>query len=107
MGEYLHPEKITNLNRASGTRGTLRNIGTEINSGYDHSMRGVAEDAVKEAKEEALYVDRYGSWHEGGCHFGFGDGRVMFLSENINPKVYSHLGNHSDGQMLGNTDTNY
>jgi prepilin-type N-terminal cleavage/methylation domain-containing protein/prepilin-type processing-associated H-X9-DG protein len=37
------------------------------------------------------------SQHEGGAHFLFGDGRVQFLSENIDYITYQRLGDRRDG----------
>ncbi|QDT97226.1 DUF1559 domain-containing protein [Gimesia aquarii] len=42
-----------------------------------------------------------GSDHEGGAHFGFGDGSVRFLSENMSSQVYLELGT-ADGKELTN-----
>ncbi len=41
------------------------------------------------------------SVHVGGAHFVFGDGRVQFLSENIDGATYTNLGKISDGVTLG------
>ncbi len=41
------------------------------------------------------------SSHTGGAHFLFGDGRVRFLSENINSRTYEQLGAINDGFVLG------
>lgn len=43
----------------------------------------------------------FGSLHKGGAHFLFGDGRVQFLSENMDGTTYSLLGSISDGAILG------
>lgn len=42
-----------------------------------------------------------GSDHVGGAHFGFGDGSVRFLSENMSSQVYKELGT-ADGKELTN-----
>ncbi len=41
------------------------------------------------------------STHVGGCHFLFGDGRVRFLSENIDSRTYEQLGVINDGFVSG------
>jgi prepilin-type N-terminal cleavage/methylation domain-containing protein/prepilin-type processing-associated H-X9-DG protein len=41
------------------------------------------------------------SRHPGGAHFLFGDGRVVFLSENIDYETYQRLGGRSDGKPVG------
>lgn len=41
------------------------------------------------------------SFHTGGAHFGFADGSVRFLSENINPDVFRAIGSPQGGEVLG------
>ena len=41
------------------------------------------------------------SRHVGGAHFLFGDGKVKFLSENINHELYSALGTLDGGEVVG------
>ncbi len=49
----------------------------------------------------ALYVGGFGSPHTGGgANFAFGDGRILFMSPGIDPKIYRQLGNRADGQLL-------
>jgi hypothetical protein len=43
----------------------------------------------------------YGSLHTGGAHFCMGDGRVVFLSENMNLEIYRTLGAINDGLPTG------
>tara|TARA_R110001592_G_scaffold165883_1_gene400459 strand:+ start:53767 stop:54015 length:249 start_codon:yes stop_codon:yes gene_type:complete len=45
--------------------------------------------------------DLFSSMHVGGCHFVFADGRVKFLSENINGDTYTGLGTYNGGEVLG------
>jgi prepilin-type N-terminal cleavage/methylation domain-containing protein/prepilin-type processing-associated H-X9-DG protein len=47
-----------------------------------------------------LVVGGFSSHHPSGANFAFGDGRVILLSEYIDPKVYAQLGNRADGQLL-------
>jgi len=44
--------------------------------------------------------DGFGSMHEGGAFFAFCDGRVRFLSENMNITVYTRLGDRADGNVV-------
>jgi prepilin-type N-terminal cleavage/methylation domain-containing protein len=44
------------------------------------------------------------SWHEGGAHFGFGDGSVHFIRETIDPKLYGYLGTINDDQVVSLSD---
>ncbi len=41
------------------------------------------------------------SLHVGGCHFLLGDGRVRFISENINGNTYEILSLINDGNVVG------
>ncbi|MGL4512668.1 MAG: DUF1559 domain-containing protein [Lacipirellulaceae bacterium] len=41
------------------------------------------------------------SWHVGGAYFGFVDGSVRFLSENIALATFRNLGDRHDGQIIG------
>lgn len=43
----------------------------------------------------------FSSWHTGGCQVLLGDGTVRFISENIDPTIYTNLMRRSDGQKLG------
>tara|TARA_R110002095_G_scaffold198989_2_gene178646 strand:- start:577 stop:1443 length:867 start_codon:yes stop_codon:yes gene_type:complete len=43
----------------------------------------------------------FSSSHVGGAHFLLGDGRVVFLSENIDKTTYDHLASINDGNVLG------
>ncbi|VAX38707.1 hypothetical protein-transmembrane region and signal peptide prediction, partial [hydrothermal vent metagenome] len=42
--------------------------------------------------------DAFSSMHVGGCHFLLGDGRVRFISENIDSLNYQRLGGKADGE---------
>ena len=42
----------------------------------------------------------FSSSHEGGAHFGMGDGSVRFISENINVAIFQNLANRDDGEMI-------
>ena len=42
-----------------------------------------------------------GSLHPGGSQFVMGDGRVVFISENINTEAYQALGTVANGELIG------
>lgn len=42
------------------------------------------------------------SYHTGGAQFGFGDGSVQFLSDNLDISTYCNLHDRRDGNVLGN-----
>jgi prepilin-type N-terminal cleavage/methylation domain-containing protein len=78
----------TDLGWASGTRGTLRNMGTTINS------------AIAATPKNKDPVGGFSSNHPGGADFGFGDGSVHFLKVGISPTVLQNLANRADGEII-------
>ncbi|MCA9022052.1 MAG: DUF1559 domain-containing protein, partial [Planctomycetaceae bacterium] len=46
-------------------------------------------------------ANAFSSPHVGGCHFLMGDGKVQFLSENINGDTYTWLAGINDGKVIG------
>jgi hypothetical protein len=54
-----------------------------------------AVDGVASKVDDCAY-----SWHVGGAFFGFVDGSVHFLSENIALHTYRNLGDRLDGQTI-------
>lgn len=48
----------------------------------------------------ALVVGGFESKHPGGAQFGFGDGSVRFLSQDIDNVAYQRLGHRADGNLL-------
>lgn len=49
----------------------------------------------------AQHLDDFSSRHVGGAQFLFGDGRVQFISENIDDSIYKGLATRSGGEVLG------
>ena len=43
----------------------------------------------------------FGSQHVGGCQFLMDDGSVIFLSENMDLRIYQNIGSRNDGQPTG------
>jgi prepilin-type processing-associated H-X9-DG protein len=41
------------------------------------------------------------SWHRGGANFGFVDGSVHFLTENLELRLFALLGDRMDGEVIG------
>ncbi len=84
------------LGWCSGTRATLRNTGSKIegpNRYFDLSLQSDRELG-------SLKVGGFGSAHQGGGNFGFADGSTRFLSQNIDPKLFTQLGDRADGELL-------
>ncbi len=96
------------LSWASGTRASLRNSGSAINSDRQLLNRNgqiiapvAAPPGPDGANAALLKVGGFGSPHVGGCHFAVGDGAVRFISENISADTFKNLINRADGNMLG------
>ncbi len=85
------------LGWVSGTRSTLRNTGRfETQS----PLRVAATAPTAGEEPNSLSVGPFGSYHPGGANFIFADGSARFLSQNIEPETFQHLGNRADGEML-------
>ena len=68
----------------------------------EDDLRDVLDDVIEPpADEDAALkiVGGFGSAHTGGCQVCIADGSVRFLSENIDPFVWSLLGDRADGEM--------
>jgi prepilin-type N-terminal cleavage/methylation domain-containing protein len=114
------PEK-GDLGWISGTRATLRNTGTVLNRTDGTVPTGVSvlADGVwtKPARPGALdpldaailaaapiqpitYVGGFGSQHSGGVvAFGFGDGAIKHLTDDVSPRLLRQLGHRADGEI--------
>lgn len=106
IGEHLNND--TDLGWMSGTRASLRNTGS-FNADLPASASGNQSRSQSSEGEKAedtkpvdplLTVGGFGSYHIGGAQFGFGDGRVKFISENIDLSLFEQLGNRADGKLI-------
>jgi prepilin-type processing-associated H-X9-DG protein len=98
VGEKLvDPDKT--LGWMSGTRSTLRNTGSDINSGLAAMRRGEAAEVELPAQGKE-FVGGFGSFHPGGANFAFGDGHVSFVSETIEAAILQQLADRSDGKLM-------
>ena len=98
----------------SGTRATLRNTGSPLNAAAPggtaadwnvYTFEEEGPDAGRPAAlDPALQVGGFSSYHPSGGNFLFGDGRVAFLSEVIDSRVYRQLGHRADGVLMENRD---
>ena len=52
----------------------------------------------------AHYCSAFGSFHEGGAFFLFGDGQVRFISENIDTTTYLALGTRANNEIIDDED---
>jgi prepilin-type N-terminal cleavage/methylation domain-containing protein len=92
----IYPDE---LGWVSGTRATLRNTGTAINSAQGTPFPGGGAVAPPDLQKPE-FVGGFGSQHDGGAQVLLGDGAVRFISENIAGQVLQHLGERNDGEML-------
>jgi hypothetical protein len=96
VAEKLGDER--DLGWMSGTRATLRNTGTSLNSRSNTVQKTSMGTPV--APTDELAVGGFESNHPGICNTLFGDGRVTGTSEGLDLKVLEQLGNRADGQLL-------
>jgi prepilin-type N-terminal cleavage/methylation domain-containing protein/prepilin-type processing-associated H-X9-DG protein len=108
VGEKLND--ALDLGWASGSRASLRNTGSRPSSARFGTVaprrpKGAApgdDDDEGEAGTEgtSAFVGGFASRHPGGSNFVFGDGAVRFIKTSIAAKVYQHLGNRADGEVI-------
>jgi prepilin-type N-terminal cleavage/methylation domain-containing protein len=82
------------LGWASGTRASLRNP-SEMLDNVDF------QQLIRNPPASVLIVGGFGSLHPGGVQFCFAGGAVRFLTQSTDPILLEHLGNRSDGAMMG------
>lgn len=107
IGEKLI-DKDADLGWMSGTRATLRNSGSPINSSTSTAGLFLQGNAILPAeapgsgrtKKEEEIVGGFASRHPGGCQFAFGDGRVQFVSQTVAIQVLQQLAHRADGKLL-------
>lgn len=71
-----------------------------------NTVSGAASSADSTGPQSALLINQrsehaFSSPHVGGCHFLMGDGKVRFISENINGDTYTWLAGINDGRVIG------
>lgn len=82
----------------SGTSSTICNSG--VIASYTSIVAGGAGSAPVEVPTEATATAGFSSNHAGGFLVLLADGSARFVSENIDPKTYSWLGNRADLELL-------
>jgi competence protein ComGC len=88
LGEKLSPPEF-DLGWMSGTRSSLRNTGTKINS-----------EVPIETYHDPAFVGGLGSLHGSGALVGMGDGAVDFLSDSIDIDVLREMVKRNDRATL-------
>ena len=101
---------------ASGTRASLRNMGSRSNTrgrglvtflidndegeAVEVEPAAVNDVSVTNDKMSAKFVGGFGSRHPGGWNCALGDGSVRFLRSGVSPHVRRLLANRADGDLL-------
>ena len=49
----------------------------------------------------ALHIDDFSSWHTGGVHLLFGDGRVRFLTQSVDLGIFRAIATRSGSEITG------
>ena len=109
----FYGEKIiepVDLGWMSGTRATLRNLGTGLNmTGMTPDGRPLIsadQDTINKAISDAALpanlkmVAGFGSAHAVAVHFAFGDGSVRPLLESMDLQTLQLLAHRADGKMI-------
>lgn len=86
------------LGWVSGTRATLRNMGS-FEEWAQRNPDRARTDTVP-APTGPLDVGGFGSSHPGGVLFAFADGSVHFVREDIQPQLRQQLGHRADGELM-------
>jgi len=107
VGEKIFPDS-SDLGWMSGTRATLRNTGTPLNTERNawrtKPTTGMSPGAPADPVLGTTAVGGFSSFHPGGAQFAFGDGHVSFMSETMSPAVYQQYGHRADGKLLTERD---
>jgi len=88
----------------SGTRATLRNLGTPLSMTPGDAGTDLYPDELaaweNEVEDKDLFVGGFGSHHPAGVNFLFGDGAVRTLSLDMPLPVLQQLAHRADGKLL-------
>jgi prepilin-type processing-associated H-X9-DG protein len=109
LGEYTG--EGPNLGWVSGTGSTLRNTGIPLKRPSPANsvvlpldrteLFEYVDSLAQDGTWELGHTGGFSSFHIGASNFLFCDGSVRLLRNTINRKVYRHLGNRADGEMIG------
>ena len=95
IGEIL--PAADSLGWASGTRASLRNAGSLLESNDSEAF----DLTLIEGTDE---VGGFSSRHPGTVQFVFVGGAVKALTRSFDPVIFGNLGNRADGAMMGDWD---
>jgi prepilin-type N-terminal cleavage/methylation domain-containing protein len=73
---------------------------------HDHDDHGHVDDegAIHPPNHAHGYVDQMVSDHPGGCHVLFGDGSVRFISEQIEPYLWSAMSTRAGNEIISGAE---
>lgn len=98
---------IPGVNRPAGMTGMMASMTEGPASmilghvGQTSSMGGGMPMQMHATPNQTNHIVHFSSAHVGGVQFVLCDGSVHFLSENVDYNTFRHLGERSDGQVLG------
>ncbi len=70
----------------------------EEEEGEEHDHEG--EGAIHPPNDPHGYVDQMASEHPGGCHVLLGDGSVRFISQEIEPYLWSAMSTRAGNEIV-------
>jgi prepilin-type N-terminal cleavage/methylation domain-containing protein/prepilin-type processing-associated H-X9-DG protein len=79
-------------------------INCDISGSRSFPLSASELDRLPGGKHSKSSDDCAFSWHTNGAMFGFADGSVHFLSENIEVRTFVLLGDRLDGEVIGALD---
>lgn len=103
LGEYVpdFTDAVRGLTWMSGTRATLRNMGSPLaGASMPFATPSAPADNDIPPAQRALFVGGFGSDHPSGVQLAYGDGHIEFASKNIGLKVLQQVANREDGQLI-------
>jgi len=90
-------ERSSNMNLAEPHLSTWVGVIPEGDEAFARILGGMDHTP----NHPAAHLEDFSSYHTGGAQFVLGDGRVRFISENIDYGTYQGLGTRSLGEVLG------
>ena len=94
--EQVKDEETTNTEdqkKAKPDEAELQAPLAKLDPGWMNSPPGAGPNPL-------LYVGGFGSDHNHGANFAFGDGSVKFITESVDDKLYQRMGARADGQLI-------
>ena len=114
-GMFFHNSSTNMRDVTDGTSNTvfLGEHRTNASLGWHSTWVGVVaggEEAISRVlavsdhtpNHPAQHIDDYSSWHTGGVHLLFGDGRVRFITENVDTILFRAMATRAGSEVIGN-----